>query len=617
MTSFVDERSKHFFLEGATEPVSLEFAFATSNNINEILRVLEENGLQVTDNIADTDKIFIGKEALITPPLRPQDVGPLFEILENALEEANCYIASIPHLIDLKSITPCGCLPQDIINEQEEIRRKHQSELKNGEFSFEDHMINEAKSSGKLIKVTSHNHRVIPAEVLQSYKPEELLFNGSTLSDPYSTATQLIRRNVRMASSDLRDAVRYSHTGGDSEKSMCANQLVTKGKQRYGFMHAYKASYDQCYYSGIGIEFNSRPCYRGVQNEETMVNRFKNPCVGEYVVFKERTEEEMVYYLFPIPEDDKRWQDFKKLSISPNVDLSYDFAMRHNLLYKEKDCPKTVIPLVKDAYDENGINKEFFTRRVEAVKSDLAAIRKNLEDIAQYIKDIENKATELQSAKISFEEKKQELKKMEEEAQKKREESIKLADRARQYNPKGYLESLEKEIHDATEPCRSIKPLNFFYLLENLKKIEQDRLRIRYNKIRDMERKIENNAEFINSSDLSSLSKEERKDLMKMIMRTQYRLSRENLKNAINIYISSASIEERMNLFEDIFTLTANRKHKFASTMRKDMKNDPDMKEYPELKELLKRDNLFVKHTLRARKIVQNIFELSKTSLQR
>lgn len=601
MAEEIDKKTEQFFLGGATEPVALEFTISAHSNLDDILRILSENGLKVTPNLSgrDAEKIFIDKETVITPPLRPQDVIPIYEILETALDEAGCNVDSTPHIIDLKSIAPGN--DARLYNQQDEIRNKYRQETEASGLCFEDYMIEQAKKSDKMIKFNWPNEGEIPPEIYQGFAAEDLIFNGSTIPDPYITATQLVRRNVRMASSNFVDAVRYSHC---VNKDICGYALKSD-TQQYGFCHIYKAAQNQCYYDGIGIEFKQPPYYRGCDYEETMVNRFQNPCVCEYLVLREDLgNRKYIYSLFPIPQDNEQWQDFKTLSQRTNKS---NYTTIYNLLSSQKDNPHAVIPLINEAYDENGIKKEFYEKRLEKLEQELAKIKETAQNNVQDIAKMEQTASNIiEDEKKSLEDKKQELNELEKKSKEKKKQNDELINYVKAYNLAGKLKFLEKEIRDIGYICSSTPTISVVLWLENMKKIEDNKKRLLNNQYNDMCDNIKNHQEFSAEINLKKFSADSRERLMNSIKNNVRNfLSPENLKNAMRLYTAFETTDERILMFKHIFDLTSNKRNKqTVAKVLKEMKTCNKFQLYPELKEVLKPKNLFINHYKKAQKII-------------
>lgn len=592
------DRILPFFLEGATEPVALEVSFDLKDHPrDELLKKLAEYGILTSYDIEETDKVLVAKNSIITPPLKPEDIRPFFELMSQVLEEVGATCESTPHIIDLKAITPCD--DSDLEAEKKKIREKYQDECSDYP-SFEDYMIAQAQKSDTCIFVSKPVTK-IPQEILQGFSERELVFNGSSISDPYRTATGDVKRNVRMASSLFGYALAYSHTGGDREKEQNSYQLTTPNGERFGFFHVYHVCDEQCYFSNTGIERGSSLSQRGAPQEETMVNRFKTPCVGEYLVLQEAGG----YCLFPIPQDDERWQDFKKLSVRRNGHIDGLHGKRYDALRKSAENCEPKMPMIEEAYGKDGIKRDFYEKRIKAKKDFLDETKQQCEALIKSFTELDKKGQEIMASKLSSKEKTQQLKLLELEIQKKENEKRLLKARIEQLNYRGPLAFLQKEKEALNILVDQMNIPNFETAIANLKKIEEDKKRMQEKTVAELISAAESHGRFSTDVDLKALSSKTRADLADRIMtECSKKPKKQDIENLLMLYDSASSDEEKKPILKYLYKCKTSRTSNYGSQatalIADVIKKKTEFQKYPELVELSKKDNLFVKHSQKA-----------------
>ena len=292
----IDDNYIDFFLGGnITEPVALEIplknapspmirAFLESYGFSVDLDGDSVNKISVTDG---TDKW--GYCSIITPALKPDDLKPMYKALISVLEELKKdkrapFEIGYPHIIDL----------QNLVTE-------HRN--KSGDEFFIKALIEEVKKSPDTIILNKVGDiSKIPFE-------SGSLFAGTVMPEPYTVVTPDYARYFRYASTNVDYAIGYTGVFQTNRIFNVYNNFLPDG-QRVGFLHQYaKRSDRQFMFQNTGLE-NNIEAIGDIFDSETMVNRFNNPVIATYVVWKDPNDTRI--YLFKIPENDERWAKFKE-----------------------------------------------------------------------------------------------------------------------------------------------------------------------------------------------------------------------------------------------------------------------------------------------------------------
>lgn len=285
-----------FFLGGnITEPVALEIP-VMDVPMGLIRKYLESYGLAIDEDGQSLDKISVttskdkwGYCSIITPALKPADLKPLYKTLMSLLEELKKdkkapFEIGYPHIIDL----------QNLVTE-------HRN--KSGDEFFIMALIEEAKKSPDTIILNKVGDiRKVPFE-------SGSLFAGSVMPEPYTVVTPDYARYFRYASTNVDYAIGYTGVFQTNRMFNAYNNFLPDG-QRVGFLHQYaKRPDNQLMFQNTGLE-NNIEAIGDIFDSETMVNRFNNPVIATYVVWKDPNDTRI--YLFKIPENDERWERFIK-----------------------------------------------------------------------------------------------------------------------------------------------------------------------------------------------------------------------------------------------------------------------------------------------------------------
>jgi hypothetical protein len=313
----IEDKYIDFFIGGnINEPVAIEIPLKKVNP-DQLVMFLRGYGLDIDTTGTRLDKISVTKTTMrfgepycsvITPALTPNDLKKTYRILETLLDK---YIEKgrpsteeiiYPHVLDLNNLAT-----------QKELTRQASKEN-----ALINTLLQEAKQSGNII-IFEHPSELAD-DILSDpdYKPGEYLFAGSAMSDPYTVATTMYSRYFRYASGSNRESIDYAayYSGVFNwEKGSVDNNYVNtlpNGKP-VGFLHQYEVRKDgeQLFFDDQSIERADGVTRRNTaEPKETMINRFNNPVVATYVLWKEPGSSKI--YALKIPNDDERWALFKE-----------------------------------------------------------------------------------------------------------------------------------------------------------------------------------------------------------------------------------------------------------------------------------------------------------------
>ena len=313
----IEDKYIDFFIGGnINEPVAIEIPLLKVNP-NQLVMFLRKYGLDIDTTGTRPDKISVTKTTMrfgepycsvITPALSPDDLKKVYRILETLLDK---YIKTgmpsreeiiYPHVLDLNNL---------VIQKELSPEARNENELINT-------LLQEAKRSDNIIIFEKPSELAATITNATDYKSGEYLFAGAAMSDPYTVATTMYSRYFRYATgSDYNSidyAAYYSGVFGWAKGAVDNNFVNTlPNGTPVGFLHQYMARKDseQLFFADQSIERAdgvTRDDIAGLK--ETMVNRFNNPVVATYVLWKEPGSSKT--YAFKIPNNDERWDKFKK-----------------------------------------------------------------------------------------------------------------------------------------------------------------------------------------------------------------------------------------------------------------------------------------------------------------
>ncbi|MFQ6739340.1 MAG: hypothetical protein ACLRFJ_01575, partial [Alphaproteobacteria bacterium] len=215
------------------------------------------------------------------------------------------------------------------------------------------------------------------------------LFGGATISDPYSVATGRSHRFLRYATTDPLYAIHYAF-GDKGEMNFC--QAVSKSGIKYGFVFLYKSQQPgkQMFFDNTGIEYRSEARYS--PENETMVNRFNNECIGEYLFLKIPVPGHSGYYrcgYVKIPQNDTKWKKFKEFVKTDNARLSPEKSRRLDAWASGKD-KEQVLPLLQQMSVS-----EFYDSVVNNIENEKQNKINSLDKIKQEIQQLSESTTKL------------------------------------------------------------------------------------------------------------------------------------------------------------------------------------------------------------------------------
>jgi hypothetical protein len=292
----LDDKYIDFFLGGnINEPVSIEIP-VNVKNISDLIHFLESYSLDIDTDGKHSEKISVtqlvdrvGNVSIITPALNPKDLKSIYKILESLLEEykkdsGEKFTIYYPHIIDLNSLAT-------------------QKQSENTDTSFIEELLKEAEESDDIFVFDN-----LLQDIKKVHFKNHSLFCGAAMSDPYTVATGEYARYIRYGTTDISYAVGYSGVNGKKQFNGF-NNILPNG-QPIGFLHQYDMRDDtQLFFDNAGIETSQLSSYEG-RFSETIVNRFNNPVIATYVLWKKPNDKK--FYMIKIPTNDERWEKLKE-----------------------------------------------------------------------------------------------------------------------------------------------------------------------------------------------------------------------------------------------------------------------------------------------------------------
>ncbi|MBO7053414.1 MAG: hypothetical protein J6W27_03205 [Alphaproteobacteria bacterium] len=286
-----------FMLGGnINEPVAMEIPFEASRGISGLLEFLRENGLDIDGDGKHPEKFTLvakkdsyGTYSLITPAMNPSELKDTFRMIEHLVQNFNNERGGhvgpfyTPHILDLKNLAT----------------QEQQVTKDNG---LIEKLLEEAEKSKDIIVFEKEQ------ELKQIFQDQGYLYAGTAMSDPYTVATEWHGKYFRYASADVADADRYNYVSGWRKNGEGSYVSMLPNGQPVGFLHQYLSRDHQRFYYDRSIQLG-QPGHDAM-DIETMVNRFNNPVVATYVVWRKPGDRKI--YMIKIPENDPRWAKFKE-----------------------------------------------------------------------------------------------------------------------------------------------------------------------------------------------------------------------------------------------------------------------------------------------------------------
>lgn len=295
-----------FFIGGnINEPVSLEIPFQLDNpsDLPKLATFLKSYGLDIDANGERLNAISLTKKqdwrqrfSLITPALKPEDIKPMFRLLETLFAEFRKITSPrvtvyYPHILDLNNLLQDKDQPED-------------------DGTIES-LLQQAEQSEDLIVCSS-------TQDLRKIGSKDNIFGGAAMSDPYVVATDDYAKYSRYVSSDITYAAEYSYVFGWTKNGQTSFINRLPNGEKIGFLHEYESRPNQLFFGNADIENLQSGSLARFPQSETMINRFNNPVVATYVMWQKPNDPKV--YIFKIPENDEQW---KKL-------IEYYSARRHD-----------------------------------------------------------------------------------------------------------------------------------------------------------------------------------------------------------------------------------------------------------------------------------------------
>ena len=304
------EQEQEFLLgTNVNEPISIEVPVDVGN-IDDLYNFLESIGFQITTDGKEKNKILIDKKpdnfgtySIITPALKSEERKTFWDALKKALgtyeeikrENKDFVSIGYPHIIDLKNL----------------VLKQRQLPPKNEDKAQKINDFLKILEESKDVIILDNKKGVFGNQLIDKgvFKQGDLL-NGSTLPDPYSVATGTNGRFIRYASTDIGYAFGYSNVHGSKQINGYEN-LSPDGKNKLGFVFQYKKRQNQMFFSNAGFESSQSNRSESIINNETVVTRFDNPCIGIYLVWQSTEVHPKNTYMYKLNENDPMYRLFK------------------------------------------------------------------------------------------------------------------------------------------------------------------------------------------------------------------------------------------------------------------------------------------------------------------
>ena len=607
------DRYDDFFLgHNVNEPVVIEIPIKTQS-VYALRDFLENLGFQTTTDGRETDKILIDEKidnhpdiktySIITPALQPADRKAFWNVLKQGLQEYELSRREqfgnedteifYPHILDLNRLVAYN--PEQT---QPVVQEKQIADI-----------LSKLQKSPDVVNIDRQSSHY--QENLRKVFPHGTLLCGSTVPDAYSVVSGYNTRFLRYATTDVGYGITFSGIFGGKDYSGHENKLPSS-KIRFGFVYEYEQTPGGIFFDNAGIELHKSQSNPSTHNE-TMVNRFDNKTKATYIVwsFMDKPDD---FYLCKIDENSPEFQLLKEYT-KPNTEyLSYSKNERFEAWLAEKGKNKTYIP-VKDG------NLEQVQSNIDSRVQQRNAEQQKIELQNKKIKEIEDRlyslALELDKMRLS--------------------EGPGFpytVNFSEYFDSEQQIQNYQKTVSEYKQKLEDIE--------QKLKNIQSeisgvDYLRNHHFARLDMSFQMNRNKEILtrqesyitkfseNLNDLLNkcierytegkinLKLYEYKNLNLDVRKKILLKYRENIakfnddssaEKIINLYISSKD-EDKPVLYDIMYDISKNA----TSKLRKILKTFSQIgssKQFQELlTELFSRDNLFVKHTERARKKMQ------------
>ena len=592
-----------FLLQNVNEPVALEIPLNITNRseIPAITHALSMVGFRGIRFVEDNQ---VRQYGILTPIMHPDDLLVLYEFLLDLCDDKKSIGGNVtmgfPYVRDIKHLP---LLP----NNASYVGNIGTEMIKKAKESGESFEFDRSKESFYRDNRTNPKYAQI-AQLLGScgYK---YVFSGSKIADPYTVASDYVMRDTRMASGDFDYAISFA----TRLKAESGHKQESDSGSSFGFFYQYEKMPDQPFFGNTGIEYCS-DFSGGMDANETPINRFSNKCVACYLVW----EEDGVYKLFKIPENDDWWQAAMKsmpTALHANKsDASFYQWMKD--LHESDKKPQSIIDGV-----EPGHLSEF---------------------VAQYKKNKEEKQTAHDNAINDFKEQYKQLSERKNKTKEKIEAFKYLKRKTFFHNGLSYneimknydeyvghingiraqyadlvreIEQLQQDMHNLetkTEKFPEIETLLSDLSFQQGKLAEgldaiKTKMDVEERDLRDVDSKVNddllsNVARNMSNIHVQNLSNAHKAELIKRVFSKRIMFSKETLKSAVKAYIYLPD-SERVKVF-DLFhqySVKVDGKNEMLRNIIKELSPDvPD-----EIKQLARGRGLLVDHFKRAIKLVE------------
>ena len=606
----LDKYDNFFLGHNVNEPVAIEIPIKTQN-IYALRDFLESLGFQTTTDGKETDKILIDERidnhpdiktySIITPALQPADRKTFWNVLKQGLQEYELARREqygtddteifYPHILDLNRLVGYN-----------------RGQTQNGpkEKDIAD-VLSKLQKSPDVINIDRKSSRY--QEDLRKVFPYGTLLCGSTIPDAYSVVSGYNTRFLRYATTDVGYGITFSGIFGAKDYSGHENKLPVS-KIRFGFVYEYEQTPNSIFFDNAGIELHKTQSNPSTHNE-TMVNRFDNKTKGTYIVwsFMDNPND---FYLYKIDENSPEFQLLKEYT-RPNTEyLSYSKNERFNAWLAEKGKNKTYMP-VKDG------NLETVQSNIDSRVQQRNAEQQKIELQNQKIKEIEKQLDLLfdELGKMHLSEgpgfthtvQFSEYFDSEQQIQKYQKTVSEYKQKLEDIEQK--LKNIQSEISD-TDYLKNhhFEHLDMSWLINRNKEtleIREFYITKFSENLNDLLNKcIERYTEGkINLKNYENLNFDIRKKILLKYMENITKFNDDSsAEKIINLYISVRD-EDKQELFDIMYDISKNATSKFRKILKTFAQTGSSQQDKEILTELFSGDNLFVKHTERARKKMQ------------
>ena len=600
----LDKYDEFFLGQNVNEPVAIEIPIETEH-IFELRDFLDDLGFITSTNGDETDKILIDiKEnkaltaqtySIITPALAPDKRKDFYDVLKKAIQIYKDFSKDkslkilYPHILDLQNLVLSS------YDRNTGLQDQVTDLLKTLEDSPEVKILYPGTESYEkdLVKIFSYDS----------------LISGSSMPEPFTVATSYTNRFVRYATTDLSYGVSFSGVFG--KKQYVGFQNISPDTTKIiGFVHQYKIRDDgQLYFGNSGVETNgSGILYNRAEYNETVVNRFDNPCVAQYMIWCDVKNPRKIF-MYKMSEGDKRFELIRKYYKTYNTGLSYTKNKRFETWNSEGVNHQTYIP-VKDG------NVAKIQSKIEHMIQERDLQKQNIEDIEKNIDLMCSEIDGYTYFDINIMSVEQNIKFL--EYYKIKDDLDKNLQIVHDYINK--LNAIVGKVNDIQSEITSknyLKEHNFVRL-STLVSLIQNKQTILQDKEQQLKTNLENlikifdenikdcirGSKKISSMDLSLLNGEMRRNILLKFKENISSIKEESaICSIIDIYEFSSS-EDKAQLFDIMYDISKTAPRETRKLLKKyaSMSHNEEVKEV--LTELFSGDNIFVKHTEKARKLM-------------